>query len=224
LKVFISRDIDENSLFLKLSELGHTLIAKSLIEIERIPFTAVPASDWIFFYSKNGIHHFFEQLNELRKENLAHLRYGVMGEGSAQYLKKYIGRNPDFVSDTDIEASKRKFELMTQGLRILFVKAADSRASFESFVGSQFKASLIVYSNVCSKSINIPYCNILVFTSPLNAQTYYSTYPYDASQKVISIGKTTTLYLQDKCGVKKVITSHGYDDKHLMACINDASK
>lgn len=220
MKVFISRDIDEKSLFLKLSDQGHTLIAQSLIDIQRMPFTTVPESDWIFFYSKNGVHHFFEQLTEAKKQELLHCRFGVMGEGSAHFLKKYIARPADFISSADLEASKRKFESISQGQRILFVKAADSRASFESFVGMHQKSSLIVYSNVARKNIDLPYCDVLAFTSPLNAQSYYACYPFDASQKVISIGKTTTLYLQDKCGVKKVTTSHGYDDNSLLACIN----
>ena len=63
---------------------------------------------------------------------------------------------------------------------------------------------LVVYENVVKSHFSIPFCEYLVFTSPLNAKAYFQKYKFKEQQKVIAIGKTTATALK-KLGVKKMV-------------------
>jgi len=66
--IFISRKLSKDSFFkTKLEEAGFTIHGKSLLKFSAIPFQKTPKSDWIFFYSKNGVKFFFQRLKDTRE-------------------------------------------------------------------------------------------------------------------------------------------------------------
>ncbi len=62
---------------------------------------------------------------------------------------------------------------------------------------------LVVYDNIPKKKIRIPKCDVLLFTSPLNAKCYFDHYKLTTGQKIIAIGKTTLSTLK-KLGINDV--------------------
>ena len=74
-------------------------------------------------------------------------------------------------------------------------------------------ANLIVYKNVPLSDFDVPKCDILVFTSPLNAKTYCEKYQIDKTQKIIAIGTTTA----------KALQSMNYHNVHLPFAADEVS-
>jgi len=66
-----------------LSPAGFEVIGHSLIEFKAIPFDLPSSFDWIFFYSKNAVRYFFEQIPP---ENI-HSSIAAFGPGTAHFLK-----------------------------------------------------------------------------------------------------------------------------------------
>jgi uroporphyrinogen-III synthase len=219
LNIFISRDLDKSSVFHTLKKNDVNLTGFSLVKIDHLTFDTIPQSDWIFFYSKNGIKHFFEGIKLEDKEDIFQRKFGLMGHSSADAFTATAGKAPDFISTSDLESSKQLFGELTKNQTVLFVKAKNSRASFEEMIAEEQRASLIVYDNVCRTDFEIPTSDILLFTSPLNAKSYYEKYKPLAHQKVISIGKTTTQFLEDECNITNVVTCKRFDEYSMVKCV-----
>ena len=63
---------------------------------------------------------------------------------------------------------------------------------------------LVVYDNLPKPDIVIPPCDILIFTSPLNAKTYFSHYEKLGHQQIVAIGRTTASTINE-LGIDNVI-------------------
>lgn len=211
-KVFISRDLDEHS-FLKraLKNNGHTIHAQSLIEFSPLPLGGMPSTDWIFFSSKKGVEYFFEQNPPLPKNT----QIAAIGNGTAKLVKKY-GYQLDFVGEgTCTMETARQFGAIAQEKSVLFPQAEQSLQTIQNTVGSHLKVhNLPIYRNQPRKDFSIDYCDILIFTSPVNAETYVQYYPIQANQKVVAIGKTTAKALE-KLGCKHYTLAPSTDEVSL---------
>jgi uroporphyrinogen-III synthase len=184
-KVFITRDLEEDSsLVEELLEKNLLLHGQSLIEFTRLPFTKVPQSDWIFFYSKQGIRHYFDGLDDpacwtgvrmgmLRK--VKQLKYATFGKGSAGFLKSCRNINPDFEGTGKAETTAQTFLKKAKNKKVLFVRGKNSLQSVQHLL----------------KENKMDQIDFLLFTSPLNAQAYYQRYAIKRWQKVFAIGETT---------------------------------
>ncbi|MFN7116204.1 MAG: uroporphyrinogen-III synthase [Saprospiraceae bacterium] len=193
--VFISRELAPESEFLQLVQAaGFEVVAKSLVTFRAVPFSTLPPVDWIFFYSKQAIQFFFEQV---RQQNLTiNAKLAVFGKGTAKALEQEMYQ-ADFVGIGEPELNARHFALQAQGQSVLFPRAANSRLSIQQLLENKIEAfDLIVYENQPITNIDLPECEWLVFTSPLNAKAYFAQYTLQAMQRVLAIGKTTAQTLQ----------------------------
>ncbi|MEM7102487.1 MAG: uroporphyrinogen-III synthase [Bacteroidota bacterium] len=195
--VFISRDLPPDSPFRgMLASRGCTVSGNSLITINPEPFELVPTANWIFFYSKNGVEHFYSQLDEDQKRKLP-VRVATLGSATAKALDKWA-IPPTFIGNGDPLETAEMFVEIAIGQHVLFPQARQSRQSVQSILEEHIlPISLVVYSN--KKKAEVPKQNetCLVFTSPLNAQSYFDKHNIDSHQKVIAIGKTTGSALAD---------------------------
>ena len=200
--IFISREQTPDSVFFQtLTANSHIVHGESLIEFTPVPFDEVPDTDWVFFYSKNGVRYFFEQL---KAEMPPGKKFAAIGPGTADYLEERF-RHPHFVGNGNAETTAEAFLKMANGQKVLFPRAMDSRRSIQQILeGKAVLVDLIVYDNVPRKTIELPEFDILVFTSPLNAKAYFSQKKIKEHQPVIAIGKTTATSLK-KLGVKNII-------------------
>jgi len=78
---------------------------------------------------------------------------------------------------------------------------------------------LIVYANEVKSNFTIPYCDVLVFTSPLNVKAYFQKYPLKSKQKIIAIGKTTEKTLQ-QLGIKNSIIAEKPSEQALAKAVH----
>ncbi|MEM1119203.1 MAG: uroporphyrinogen-III synthase, partial [Bacteroidota bacterium] len=205
-KLFISRQLNPNGPLRKsLKPLDLTIIDIPLVQFSFLPFELIPASDWLFFYSRNGVKFFFEGLKRLdiSFNHFKDKKWAAMGEGTANTLKKYINK-VDFVGDGQPSTTAKLLLKMAQKEKVLFVRAKQSKMSVQRLLTDQLEMDdLIVYDNTIKKDFLIPTCDLLLFTSPLNARAYFQKYFLQPEQKVLAIGNTTGSALH-KIGINRV--------------------
>lgn len=220
-RVFISRELTSESEFLQLMQLsGYEVIGESLIEFRGIPFSNLPEVDWVFFYSKTAVRFFFDNL---RKANLKlNARLAAFGKGTATALQEK-GYQADFIGIGDPEQNATYFEFLSKGQRVLFPRAAHSRLSIQKRLKDQIEIiDLILYENQPRTNLEIPVCDWLVFTSPMNVQAYIAKYEIKPDQQIVAIGKTTAAALQ-QMGMNNVTIAEEPSELALAQAIKNAT-
>jgi len=213
-KVFISRSLEEESHFLKiLQRQNHKVSHQSLIRFKKKKFEKLPESQWIFFSSKNGVKHFFTQVKKAPER-----RYACIGQGTAQELQQKIKQPIDFIgSGSAVSEIADHFLEEHKPESILFPIAENSARTIQKRLeGKAALHDLIVYTNSKVDKFKDPYSNILVFTSPMNANTYYAKIGVDSDQVVVAIGYSTEQALI-KLGVKNIRVAYAPDEVSLAA-------
>lgn len=201
--VFISRTLSEDSIFRKLLTMnGIKVCDQNLIHFEPVLVEELPEASWLFFYSKTGVHFFFRQFTSNKIENY---RIAALGPGTAAELSKYTYVH--FVGDGDPIQTAVGFLDLARGQKVVFVRAADSRQSIRQLLeGKIIPIDLVVYRNMPLTDVELPTCEVLVFTSSLNARAYFSKNKKFGFQKIIAIGNTTAATLKE-LGIQEVIVA-----------------
>ncbi len=196
MNIFLSRHISEASCFNALIEKGHSLLCKSLLDIEFLPVEIDTGAEMIFFYSINGIKSFFDS-NEYNNE----VNYGVMGEGSAKCFKDITGKSPLFIGLGRPEEIAEQLLEQVQLKSIHFIKAQQSRDSVMNILSQMNIActSSVLYNNQTIDQIPSQEFDMLIFTSPLNAKAYFDKRHYD-KEILVAIGATTASALESLTG------------------------
>ena len=214
LKIFISRELKEDSVFsTRIEAAGAEVAGQSLIEFAPVAFDVVPPCEWIFFYSKKAVRFFFEGLPG---EAPADVLWAALGRGTAGALLER-GIAPDFIGTGAPEGVAVAFAQEAAGLRVLFPQALHSRQSIQQLLEGKIQAaSLVVYDNRPRQAFDISFCQVLVFTSPLNAEAYFGKYTLEKEQQVVAIGETTAAALH-RLGVREVIVAAEPSEEGLAA-------
>ena len=214
-KVFISRNLKENSFFLRsMRELGHDLFHQSLLKISGISFNEVPEADWVFFSSQNGVRYFKEGC-PLLPENV---KTAVIGAGTQEAFRKYYGILPDFTGEGGNMTAIGEVFLKTvkRNESVLFAGASNSLRSVQKVLeGHRETIELPVYVNKPDTDFELPECDILVFTSPMNAKAYLNKYAINKNQKLVAIGNSTGSALS-AAGFPDFATPYSPDEVNLV--------
>jgi len=202
MKVFISRNLEEHSPFKStLTKEGHHVTGISLLSFMPVPFDPIPIVDWLFFYSKNGVKYFFEQ-NQFAQD----ISIAAMGVSTASVVEKY-GYQVAFIGKGSPDKIATTFANKAKGQKVAFLRASNSKKSIQTKLKAGTEIiDRVVYRNIPITNCFLPPYDILVFTSPANAQTYFKYNTFLAKQLICSIGATTTSTLQS-LGIQKVITA-----------------
>ena len=195
-KVLITRDLKEkDELILKLDAQGYELEGISFVSFEAIPFDEIPVTDWIFFYSKKGVHYFFSQPND--SDLIKNTKIAAIGKGTAAALIQ-MGRHVDFIGDGQPDQVAEAFLEQASGQSVLFPRAIHSNNSVRNQIDTYCNCyDLIVYKNSIVPQKLSKHYEIIIFTSPLNVVGYLSLNAIEKGTKVISIGPSTTQKLHE---------------------------
>ena len=192
-KVFISREVGENSYFRKaMAKHDIEIDGRSLIRtfpiVNILDAFYLKHIDWIFFSSRNGVEYFFKLNPALPKK----VKFGVVGRGSEDTLRKF-GHLADFVGESgDITEVAEEFAKLVSGEIVLFPRAQDSLLTIQKSLGSDTKiVDLPIYETVVVDDIDGTTAEVLIFTSPSNVDAYFAENLLDPEQKVIAIGNST---------------------------------
>ena len=203
--IFISRELETKSYFNTLKDYGYTLFGFSLLNIKVLPFIHVPDSDWLYFYSKNAVYYFFEQLSEKEKQGLHQRKIAAHGIGTAKKIKEYTTVPVDFIFNHQTEALASDF-VNDSNTKVLFLRAKRSIGNVEEMMKNVEAFHLPVYVNEIKEDIDIPNAKYLIFTSPMNVESYLQKKQINEDQEIFAIGKSTF----------KKLTNHGLKNKILM--------
>jgi len=198
-KVFISRDLNEQSYFYKaLKKHGIEIEARSLIRT--VPTITILDSfilrhvDWIFFSSKNAVEYFFELDPVLPKK----VKFGVMGSGSEDTLRRkgyFVDYTGAGIDTTDVAA---EFAKIADGKTVLFPAAQNSMRSIQKSLSADTKIiDLPIYETIGEENAEATAAEIMIFTSPSNVEAYFADNLLDPGQKVIAIGRSTGKKLEE---------------------------
>lgn len=212
--LFISRELASDSpvrAFAQKHDLP--LRAASLIEFTPVPFGPLPAVDWLFFYSKNGVRYFMRSLRE-RGEKIE-TPVAVLGLGTLNALKSF-GKSADFAGNGHPEAVAAAFRQIAAGQRVLFIRAQQSRRSIQRLLQDDLIVEdLVVYAN----EIRLPeqpfQGDYLLFTSPMSVVAYAQKYDLQQAKIIVAIGQTTAAQLR-KLGLEKVEIAARPDEAALL--------
>jgi len=214
--VFISRNLTPISpILIKLNSMGYEVVNESLIKISQIRFTHTPSTKWIFFSSKNAIRHFFAQKPEVK----AGVKYGVMSAVSAEFLAEF-DKKADFIgTGVDVTQIAKDFAGFIKDDTVLFPQAIDSLQTIQKQLSfTNICHNLFVYKTSRRIDFEIPQSELLVFTSPSNAQAYFEKYKLLKGQKVVAIGSTTYSQLKNY-GIKNIGLPVSFDEIGLLNAI-----
>jgi len=214
-RVFITRELGDESVFKKaLESRGHRVSGESLITFKKIPFSKIPKSEWIFFSSRKAVRFFF---NQLKKKPSADLKFACLGQGTASEYKKHMKNGLDFIGKgSRIKEIAEAFLEQAEKSKVLFPMAENSLRSVQKYLeGKKIDTvDLPVYKSTMKARFSDPAADVLVFTSPLNAKSYYERVPKDNDQRIVAIGKSTAMQLE-LLGLKKVRVAFKPDELSL---------
>ncbi len=195
MKIFITRNLTANSVLKKiLTKAGYQVTGISLVKFLARTFQPISDTDWLFFYSKNGVNFFFEQ-QDLLRQTLPKL--ATMGLGTAQMIENR-GYEVDFIGQGHPNEIAKAFGEAAKGQRVTFIRAENSKMSVQKAISDYVRISeRIVYANYPIQNTFIPPHDILVFTSPLNTSTYLKYNVLSPSQKIFALGTTTAEKLHE---------------------------
>jgi uroporphyrinogen-III synthase len=205
--IFISRNLAKDSPFLSLNSSFFSIYDNSLIDFAPIQVDHLPDAEWYFFYSKNGVKYFHESLGMIfMKSSEKRIKVACMGYGTKDEFQKYFDYNVSFTGSGNPTNVAREFSKNVKNEeRVVFFTAEDSLHSVGNKLPPNIgQKQIIIYRNRQKEKITIPKSNILIFTSPKNAEAYFDYYDSVPNQKIISIGKSTAKKLHD-LGVEEVI-------------------
>ncbi len=197
MKIFISRELQPDSALLHLLvPYNWAIEARTLLQLQGIPFALPSAQDWIFFSSKNGVAFFFQALRK-QQWPVPTVRWACIGSATAEALKQQ-GITPNFVGTGDPDTTAVLFKPVAQGQKILFAGASHARATLHLAVQQFAQTTLLpVYDNRPIPEPAASDAEVLIFTSPMNASSYFGKNPLQAHQQLIAIGKSTAQCLQE---------------------------
>ncbi len=204
--VFISRDLSPDSEFRHLLQAqGWRVTGVSLVELSALPFHTLPLVDWVFFSSKNAVRFFFQQV-EKQALTLPAMQWAALGEATAKALAGYVP-SIGFTGSGDPSSAAAAFRELASGQTVLFPGARHSQQSVQRLLAAAvWGIHLEVYDNRPVEVATERTESVLVFTSPMNAQAYFSRQALQTGQRVVAIGATTAAALQ-ALGISTVVTA-----------------
>jgi hydroxymethylbilane synthase len=203
-----------------LAHVNCKILGFGLIDFKLVHFEELPDYDWIFFYSKAGIDYFFQNINEKKILLPPATQWAAFGEGTAKALQAY-GFEADFIGTGSAVSTANAFSNSVINKKVLFPQAQFSRNSVELLLKKSIVIPLIVYKNTAKQDFSLPFCDILVFTSPLNVKAYFTKYTLHPTQQFVAIGDTTLDTLRAYIPLQNVTVSKSAAEKSLADTVID---
>lgn len=205
---FISRPLLPDSEFRSvLRAHGWGVFGQSFVMLSAMPFDHIPECDWLFFSSQNAVRFFFQNLEKKHLE-LPEVQFAALGPSTARVLETFTKR-VDFIGTGEPRGSSQLFRWHCARLKkevgpLVFPAARRSRQSVMTLLNLDFKCTHFeIYDNQPIPSPVQRKEYVLAFTSPMNAEAYFSKHPLLPGQCVAAIGGSTDRTLQ-QLGIKEV--------------------
>lgn len=178
---------------------GWGVFGQSFVALSPIPFDQVPECDWLFFSSQNAVRFFFQNI-EQQQMPIPEVRWAALGPSTARAIEGFTGR-VDFVGTGEPKGTAqlfRRYCAIPQGVcTVVFPAAYRSRQSVMTQLKLDFNCKHFeIYNNQPIPNPAQRTEDVLAFTSPMNAEAYFSKHALLPGQRVVAIGGTTDRMLQ----------------------------
>lgn len=215
--VFISRSAESGAdLTSLLREAGFEVQCRSLITTEHVALPdTLPASDWIFFSSANGVRHFYAQ-----KPRTGHQKLAAIGQSTAAALREH-GEISYTGNGAEIAESAAEFARIAGHETVLFPGAEDSLRSIQSVFPPKQAFTLVCYRTI-ENPAEIAAFDVLVFSSPSNVRSYLRRNILRADQKCVAYGPSTARALREG-GALRIFVPESLDNQGLLHAIKMAA-
>lgn len=216
--LFISRALTAHDpLREHLEEKGWEIDAVPLIQIVPTEFELPdPMPDWIFFSSSNAVRTFYRQYPEIEP------KIGVTGAGTEKTLKEY-DVEADFVGEgSDMDKVGQAFAERVGKETVLFPVSARSSGSIQNHIPEDQRIVTTIYNTILRKGLFLPETDVVVLSSPSNAEAYLNDRDIPENATVIAYGKTTEQYL-NKRGIKDVKVPEQPNTKSIIGLLKRIS-
>lgn len=213
-KLFLSNSEIVDRQFLDFCESHEiSLVAKSLIGFEPVPYGPVPDADVVFFSSPRSVDFFAESLKGVN------WKLASLGTGTAKRLER-LGYFSDFTgSDSGKpETVAADFRNWLGNRKVIFPISSRSNRSVSAQIPEDQRIELIVYKTVSSAEVINP-SQWYVFTSPSNVDAFLEKNQLPGNSKVIAWGETTAKQLLN-LGIEVVHVLQKSDLRHLETFLN----
>ena len=190
-KVWISRKLDKESIFKRITEAAKFNISdESLIKTNILHLEKLPDSEWVFFnsiFSFESVKHF--------KGNFQSKKIGAFGNATSNHLKSN-GLKVEFIgTGSPINVALNFSNVVLPNEVVFFPSSNRSLGSVQKELDKANKVIKETYqTNLIAKELDSH--DYLIFTSPSNVEAYFSVNTYK-SEQVISIGSSTTKALKN---------------------------
>ena len=209
--IFISRDLNENSILLNsLHKAGWKIEAKSLIRIVPLDFEFNELkSDWIFLSSSNGARVLLENF----KPNSL-VKLGAVGEATARTIRTF-GFEPEFIGRSgNMNEVGINFKKIVKEDKVLFIGTENGSGKVRCFFKKEQTQFRPIYRTELLLNEVIGETEFVFLTSPSNATAYLSGSSLDG-KKVIAIGNTTAEFLYE-AGAKDVFIPESPEEEDVL--------
>lgn len=157
----------------------------------------------------------------MQKPDIGNTKIGCMGKGTSQALREF-GQRADFIgTSTDTKLVGKQFAARVGPGKVVFPIARDSMRTIQwQFAKPQNLIDLPIYATLKVPYEVSPKTDILVFTSPSNAESFLEKNNVHPHQKIIAMGEATEKSLM-KAGVKaeQIHKPYAFDDMGLFRAI-----
>lgn len=194
-RLFISRSVNPDGVLSRYcSEHDIVLHAESLIRFEAVSAADFPSTDVIFFTSPRSVHFYLKQARIAAGQQLA-----TVGSRTEQVLLE-LGHTVHFVGATPTQPERvaKDFKQWLDGRTVLFPQSDRSNQTMQKVLDSSQCINRVVYKTIGLQHVFSPEPDVLIFSSPSNAQAYLECNQLKAQQHIIAYGTTTANFLHEK--------------------------
>lgn len=190
---------------------------------------------WIVFTSSNGIAAFFGAPGELHEDidfrRFAHIKFAVIGEGTAKTLRKY-GFRADFIPSVySVKALAQELSgRVKEGERVLILRAAEGSEEMNrifdrekiAYSDSKIYRTGIDYRRKQELERVLPSCDYVFLCSRMGAKAFLEMAGSrkDAKRKLVSIGPYTTAQCREY-HVDPLITAKRHSAEGMITALEE---
>lgn len=203
--LFVSRRLEKESPILVFCEQRSIqVIHESLLSFSAVAFDALPHGEWLFFYSRSGVHFLLQQISDLK--TIRQYKIACYGPSTAKAWEAATSIAVSFTGDGKPINVPAKFkEVIEAHESVVFVRAMHSKMAVQRAIEHEVDCQdVIAYKNSRRDDIAISnQIDYAMLTSPMNADAFLEALP-SYTGPIITLGTTTSSHLMTQYNIPSV--------------------
>lgn len=170
------------------------LLYHSFLTFSKIELVEIPKTEVLFFSSKRAVDYFLEQASISPETQIA-----CIGEATKNHLE-LLGYNVDYVGQQagNPELVSKHFASWLEDKSCAILLAKESKKSIIKYLNPTKINCCVVYETLIHSQKLDQQFDVVIFTSPSNAEGFLNENKITEFTKVIAWGETTKRYLLDQ--------------------------